>query len=76
MNDFYEISNGFLIENLNRFEIFNRWGGRVFFSPDDTGSWDGKYKGELAPSTSYVYLVDYTCEGQDYRKTGTLHLIR
>ncbi|MFT4568413.1 MAG: gliding motility-associated-like protein [Saprospiraceae bacterium] len=76
INDRYEISNGFLIENLNRFEIFNRWGSRVFFSPDAAGSWDGIYKGAPAPSTSYVYLVDYTCEGQDYRKTGTLHLIR
>jgi len=76
INDSYGISNGFLIENLNRFEIFNRWGGRVFFSPNASGQWDGTYKGAPAPSTSYVYLVDYTCEGQDYKKTGTLHLIR
>lgn len=76
INDRYGISNGFLIENMEGFEIFNRWGSRVFFTPEITGTWDGVYQGAPAPPTSYVYVVDYTCEGERYRKTGTLHLIR
>ncbi len=76
VNDRFGISNGFLVERIEGFEIFNRWGGRVFYADDVTGSWDGNYKGQKAPPASYVYLVRYLCGGQLYQKTGTLHLIR
>ena len=32
INDSYGISNPFLIEELGKFEIFNRWGGRVYIT--------------------------------------------
>lgn len=76
INDTYGISNAFLAQSIESFEIFNKWGSRVFFSNNTTDTWNGMYKNELAPSTSYVYLVQYTCEGQAFHKTGTLHLIR
>lgn len=76
VNDRYGISNGFIIDELTSFEIFNRWGGRVFFTDDFRAQWDGVYKGEIAPAAPYVYLVKYTCEGESFSKTGTLHIIR
>lgn len=76
INDNYGISNQFLISDLRSFEIFNRWGGRVFFTNDRTGSWDGSYKGEPAPPNSYIYKVTYVCDNQTFNKTGSVNLIR
>jgi len=76
INDRFGISNQFLITSLRSFEIFNRWGGRVFFTNVPSGSWDGVYQNELAPADSYLYKVDYTCDDQQFTKTGSLHLIR
>ena len=76
VNDVFGISNRFIIESLRSFEIYNRWGGRVFFTDAATGAWDGTYKGQPAPAASYLYKVAYICDGQSYDKTGTVHLIR
>ena len=76
INDTYGISNRFIIDELKTFEIFNRWGGRVFFSDDVDGVWDGRYKGEVVAASSFVYLVTYVCGGEDFSKSGTLHVIR
>jgi len=76
INDTYGISNKFIVEEIKSFEIFNKWGGRVFFTDQVDGTWDGVYKGETVSASSYVYLVSYTCEGQEYSKSGTLHVLR
>ena len=76
INDEYGISSQFLISDLESFEIFNRWGGRVFFTDDLTGTWDGTYQGEQAPATSYVYQVVYLCSGERFNKSGIVNLIR
>ena len=76
INDRYGISNGFLISELRSFEIFNRYGGRVFFANDPAATWDGRHKGFEAPASSYVYRVNYLCEGQLFTKTGVVNLIR
>lgn len=76
INDNYGISNAFLIEDLRSFEIFNKWGGRVYYTDLINGTWDGMYKDGLAPPASYVYTVQYTCGGNNYRVTGTINLIR
>ncbi len=76
INDLYGISNRFLISDLVSFEIFNRWGGRVFQTNDIQGSWDGTYQGSPAPPTSYIYKIVYQCESQVYSKSGAVNLIR
>ena len=43
-----------------QFEIFNRWGERVFYSDDVYKGWDGKYQGEDCEQGVYlcrIYLV-------------------
>jgi gliding motility-associated-like protein len=42
------------------FEIFNRWGQRVFGTTDPQQGWDGKYSGLDAPSDVYVWMLRYT----------------
>lgn len=40
-------------------KIYNRWGELIFQSDNNTG-WDGKWKGVLQPTESYVCKVGYT----------------
>lgn len=61
------------------FAIFNKWGQLIFITddPDPTQGWDGKFKGELVPSDSYVYQLKYrTPQGQNFEKMGTVTVIR
>ncbi len=37
------------------FQVYNRWGERVH--DNVTTGWDGRYKGELQPSDTYVYYI-------------------
>ncbi len=39
--------------------IFNRWGEKVFYSTNKTKFWDGKVKGNLHSSESYLWMVRY-----------------
>ena len=39
--------------------IYNRFGLLVFETNDINQPWDGRYKGEIVPSGSYVYLIRY-----------------
>ncbi|MBQ9254299.1 MAG: gliding motility-associated C-terminal domain-containing protein [Bacteroidales bacterium] len=64
---------------LVSFEIFNRWGTKIFSSKNKCEFWDGKYKDKLCPSGTYTYLLQYRTayNGDDvYTKKGTVVLIR
>ncbi|MBP5758540.1 MAG: gliding motility-associated C-terminal domain-containing protein, partial [Bacteroidales bacterium] len=39
--------------------IYNRFGLLVFETNDVKEPWDGRYKGKLVPSGSYVYMIQY-----------------
>jgi gliding motility-associated-like protein len=57
--------------------IFNRWGEKLFFSVDNLGQWDGKYRGENCESGVYYYHLKI----RDNRKkwhyyNGMISLIR
>ncbi len=40
------------------FKVFNRWGEKVFETPDGTNvGWDGTYRGKPVPPDVYVYYV-------------------
>ena len=47
---------GVVPENY-RFEIFNRWGQKVFETTDITQGWDGTYRGEKAKVDVYTILI-------------------
>ncbi len=40
------------------FEIYNRWGEKIFMTNNLNEGWDGTYKGEVVPQGNYVYKVD------------------
>jgi gliding motility-associated-like protein len=41
-------------------EVYNRWGERVFAADDLDASWDGTFNGALCNSDVYFYKVTYT----------------
>jgi len=67
-------------EGLSQFDmkVYDRWGSLVFQTSDPEVSWDGTYKGELAPIATYSFIINYTIEYNDEREnlTGNVSLIR
>lgn len=61
------------------FEIFNRWGERLFISEDPTLGWDGTYNGEIVQDDTYTYKLTYkSCEDINKERiiTGHVNLLR
>lgn len=59
------------------FDVFNRWGERVFSSEDKDLGWDGKYKNQNAMAGVYAYrvYVEYV-DGKSEIKKGNVTLVR
>ncbi|MBT8190613.1 MAG: gliding motility-associated C-terminal domain-containing protein [Bacteroidia bacterium] len=76
LNDEYGISNDFIVDQIDRFEIYNRWGEKLFETINKNEKWDGTYKGEYQMPGTYVYKVEYTCLGNDYKSTGSFNILR
>jgi len=78
VNDNFGISNPFLIEQLISFEIFDKWGGRIFQTNDVAGTWNGRRldSGNEVGNSSYVYKVSYVCEGNTQVVTGVVNVLR
>ena len=64
------------IEGL-QWDIFNRWGLKVFSTSDLAESWDGTYAGQPVPEGIYSYrLLIYLPFGNITEEHGTFTLIR
>ncbi|MCB0733348.1 MAG: gliding motility-associated C-terminal domain-containing protein, partial [Bacteroidetes bacterium] len=58
-------------------KIYNRWGELLFRTTDINEGWDGSYRGEQTPPSSYVYHI--RAKGLDnviYNYKGTIRLMR
>ncbi|MEI6410402.1 MAG: choice-of-anchor L domain-containing protein [Bacteroidota bacterium] len=59
------------------FEIYNRWGQRVFKSTQDKIEWDGKTDNSDAPSDVYVYQIKVRfTDGTEESRSGQVTLLR
>lgn len=76
LNDLYFISNTFIIESLESFEILDRWGTRVFMTTSMNEGWDGSFNGIPVNPGHYVYKVSYTCQFGEYNKLGGFTVLR
>lgn len=76
-NDTYGISNSIVLEDkLLEFEIFDRWGGRIFTTTSPFDKWDGTFNGkELNPGV-LLYRVRYMCGEEEKTDMGSLTLLR
>ena len=60
-----------------RMNIYNRHGVLLFDSEDITRGWDGRSKGEVCPSGTYVYVISFRdTEGKPHTQKGTLMLLK
>lgn len=76
LNDRFGISNPFAVDEFISFEIFDRWGGRVFAAADQFDTWDGYSNGKPANPGVFLYRLRYNCDGQEKVKAGSLTLLR
>jgi gliding motility-associated-like protein len=59
------------------FEIFNRWGQRVFKAGPDASVWDGKTNGTDAPSDVFAYQIKVRfADGSEETRKGQVTLLR
>ena len=65
------------IATLKTFQVYNRWGNKVFETSDIEQGWDGRFNGEPQPMGVYVVIVEaYTNTGRRFYKQGNVTLIR
>lgn len=68
---------GWGIKELLVFEIYNRWGEKVFESTDLKKGWDGTYKGKDQAMDTYVYVVKaMSFQNKLVEKKGNITLLR
>lgn len=82
LNDIFYILAGSDVSMVKDFEIYSRWGEKVFQvgnvpANDPQHGWNGTVKGTPAPTGTYVYMVTVALPGgtQQFFK-GTIVLIR
>lgn len=62
---------------LESFEIYNRWGQKIFETNDINKGWDGFFNGSAQPNGVYIYQINATTrEGKRFQKTGNVTLLR
>jgi gliding motility-associated-like protein len=76
LNDFYGINNPFVINELISFEIFDRWGNKVFATIDPFQKWDGSYNGKALNPGVFLYKVRFLCKGEELVDSGSLTILR
>lgn len=75
LNDFFgpigKVPEGF------KMQLYNRNGEIVFKSSNIDQRWNGIYKGELQPTSVFIYLIDYKdLQNKPHQQKGTFMLIR
>jgi gliding motility-associated-like protein len=76
LNDDWGMSNIVFLGEFVSLQVFDRWGGEVYFSSDPSGRWDGTSRGKDIMPGLYVYQFTYTCDGEERHKTGAVTLIK
>ena len=66
-------------KDISRFkmQIFNRWGEKIYETPDLAGRWDGTYSGKESPIDTYVWRIDMEeRSGKRHTLYGHVNLVR
>jgi gliding motility-associated-like protein len=74
-NDEFGISNDFIIDDLITFQVFSKWGEKLFETTSLDQKWDGTYKGKTINPGSFLYRVVYICSGEEFSASGNFILI-
>ena len=79
INDFLFVqTDGNKVASILRFEVFDRWGEKVYTSTDINEGWDGTFNGKPQNIDSYAYYVraETYVDPQPITKKGSFTLIR
>lgn len=76
LNDIFGISNPFAVRDFISFEVFDRWGGRVFDAEDQFDTWDGTVKGQPVNPGVFLYRLRYRCDGEEKVRSGNLTVLK
>lgn len=78
-NDVFRVTTATGVQLL-QFDVYDRWGVRVWGTTDFRTGWDGTYinTGKDANMNTYYYVFRYICmtDGKTYIKKGDINLIR
>lgn len=65
------------IASIRNFQIYDRWGQKVFETKNIDEGWDGRLNGEPQPMGVYIYMVEaVTDAGNVFKQNGNVTLIR
>lgn len=60
-----------------QFEVYDRWGERVFESSHPDHGWDGRFRGRTMPSGAYTWVLNARLNnGTTDTRSGTVRLVR
>jgi gliding motility-associated-like protein len=76
INDVFGISNPYAIGELYLFEIFDRWGGRMFVTTSPFAQWDGNFQGQAVNPGVYWYKIIHVCDGDRRLVTGSILVMK
>ena len=76
-NDVFKIIKSLNIRELFSFEVFNRWGEKVFFTKNINDGWNGSYNELPSPGGVYVWRVEGVgAHNEKIMRSGNVTLIR
>ena len=77
VNDLFGVLRHLNIEILHEFNVYNRWGQKVYATKDLEGRWDGRFDGNDQPLGVFAWQARYKTYDGDVRTTnGNVTLIR
>ncbi len=75
VNDIFRIPPGTTLQ-LQEFQVYDRWGNKVFATRNINIGWDGTISGSPAPTGTYVYFVIGSDNKGPVKNKGTVVLVR
>ncbi len=77
MNDIFKITTSTGME-LIKFEVYDRWGNKIWGTHDPARGWDGTYRGTDESMNTFYYIFWYKCltDGQTYMRKGDVILVK
>lgn len=76
-NDVFKIIKSLNVRELFSFEVFNRWGEKVFFTKNINDGWNGTYNELPSPGGVYVWRVEgIGAHNEKIMRSGNVTLIR
>jgi gliding motility-associated-like protein len=75
LNDYFapNLSGNITIEY---FQVFNRWGEKVYEHSSLSKGWDGTYLGKPAANGLYTYTIRYSYLGRVFTRSGEVMMVR